>query len=147
MGLQRFENTNIMVDIADAIVQGIVLKRKAHVQAIVIEIEAKRVALKVKVYYYGIAENDGYGEVLSIPGITAYGVELVADNTVLVDAATGETICNADELPNADNENSPLYNRNYMFEFELFAAMMHMPVIVAEMAVAKVQYAASIGRI
>jgi hypothetical protein len=154
MALQRFENSNIIIDLPDEITQGITLRKKAHVQSINIEIEARRVAMNVKIYYYGIDDA-----ILDLPGITSYIRPLVADDTVIVDATTGENICDSinEYIPNPDHVegdelpekmlNPLLENKNYMYEFELFAAMMHTPVIVAGIAIAKVQAAFSVGRL
>lgn len=45
--LQRFEQTQIIVEIPDREIQGISLKRKAIVQSIDIELAAQRIALNL----------------------------------------------------------------------------------------------------
>lgn len=157
--IQRFLDNNIVVPLPDTNIQGITLKRKAFVQTIRIEIEAQRVALSIKVYYYGVAENNDYGDILALPGILPFIVEMVADNTNIVDAATGQVLCPVTEEYYANPAyeegselpekllNPLLENLTYMYEFEFFSLLMHQPVVVAQMATAKILYAASTGRI
>jgi hypothetical protein len=154
MALIRFIPTDVTVALPDVEIQGIKLKRKASIHAINIELEAGRVAMNVKVSYYGSDD-----ELLRVPGIVPYVRSLVADNSIIVDATTGETLCTSDVeyLPNPDhvkdNElperilNPLLVNKDYMYEFELFAALMHQQVVVADIATARILYAESIGRL
>ncbi len=150
MSLQRFSNTQILVEIQDRVIEQVTLKRKVLVQSINIELTAQRVALNLLIKYYGANEDGSYADELNVPGITAYNHSLVADMTTLVDASTGIKICDAANEyvadPNSEGQtmlNPLLTGKTYMYEFELFAAMMYQSTIVANVAIAKVQYAAS----
>ena len=152
--LQSYTDTQIIVEISDRDIQGISLKRKALVQSISIELAATRVALNLVIKYYGKNEDESYADELNIPGITAYNKSLIADMTTLVDATNGIKLCDvADQLidDEADAgqqiENPVLSGKTYMYEFEFFMAMMHQATVVADVATAKVQYAASIGQL
>ena len=118
MALVRYENADIIVALPDATIQGITLKRKAHVQSINIELEAKRVAMNIKVVYYGTDD-----QVLNVPGINSYVRPLVADISTIVDAATGVPIC--------ESENEYIANPDHVEGDELPATILN-PLLLNE---------------
>lgn len=154
MAIQRFTNTDIIVEISDREIEGVILKRKAIVQNIDIALSAKKVSLNLIVKYFGKNKDGTYADELQLPGITAYNKSLVADMTTLADVATGIDVCNSvdeyvDDVNNVGQKilNPLLDGKTYMYDFEMFAAMMFQPEVVATIYTQRIQYAASQGQL
>lgn len=129
MGLVRFEDANIIVDISDKVVAGTTIKRKAEVQFLQYGPKEKRVVISLLILPFAAGEVDEvtgkttYGEsLMGVPGFSTYHRNIIADMTTLCDAATGVPFAGAQTLNDvtATGPGGILHDKNYMYEFEFY---------------------------
>ncbi len=83
-----YDTTPIIINIPD---NTLGIKRKAQLNMMVYHQQNKRLSLNWNVIYF--KNNSGeYGDIVNERGITSYNMENIANNTVIVNANTGEIL-------------------------------------------------------
>lgn len=124
MPLITLPTVNIEIDIPDIVVNGITIKRKAMLFTMNYNQDAKHLVLTWIV---------SYPELIGVKGFLPYSKQSIADNTTMVDAATGAIISpelvqdiNEDGTPKADESGKPImvekiiYDGNYVGQYDWF---------------------------
>ena len=152
MSYINLDDTELIVPIAPANINGVIINRKVHVHTTQLEQTDKRVVLHAQVFYYGedgvkIEPRTGDNDI----GITPYMRKLVSDNTHLADAATGMKICPvSEEYIDGEDEDERVLNpllegKNYAKQYSLFRQMMKTPSVIDSVQYGFIQDAANKG--
>jgi len=84
---------NIELEIPDVVISGTIIKRKATLFTMIYNLKSKSLALTWDVSHFA-NDNGAYGMPLTF--IPSYSKDNVADNTTIVDPATGAFLTDAD---------------------------------------------------
>lgn len=165
MSLIRFQQPQIVVEIADLTIGSTVIKRKARFDSLVYSQLAiptppmfkqpggdspETVTVNLTIQFFAKNEDDSYGEPLDgKPGFSSYSFPLIANNTTLVDATTGDVVGTAAEYEVVANvvEGGKFFGKSLMYENEFFRNMaMNVEVKVDEVIEQYILKASQAGR-
>jgi hypothetical protein len=154
MPLIRYQKPQIVVPISDLVMGSTIVKRKARFDSMTYSQSSGNmplapgffgntiqspgsVVINLTIQHFATTENGGYGEILDGKrGFSSYNQTLTADFRTLVDAETGEVICDISEFQKVESvlEGGILYNRNFMHENEFFRRLAeNVPTIVDDL--------------
>lgn len=164
MGIIRYQEPQIAVDIADLVIGDTIIKRKCYFESLLYTQinqgptpslfggiggnSPERVAVVVTVKHFAKNADGTYGEALEGKnGFVPYQKRLLADDTTLVDSTTGEILCSASQYTaEAVSEGGVLFGKDFMYENEFFRRMAKtQAVIVDDLIIAKIQSASARG--
>jgi hypothetical protein len=162
MPLIRYQKSPIVVPISDLIIDGTTIKRKARFDSMVYaqstgmiapsfagQTSPGSVVINLTIQHFAQGAEGSYGVALEGKrGFSSYQVNLVADARTLVDATTGEVICDATEYQKVESieEGGILFGRNFMYENEFFRQIAeNVPVVVDEMITTYIETASANG--
>jgi len=101
---------NIEIEIPNMVIDNTIFKRKAKLHSMVYNMQYKQLVLNWVVTFYSRTDDDAYGEDISYL-IPPYTRENIADNSTLVNPATGQIL-----VPNEAGE----YEGDYMGQYDWF---------------------------
>jgi hypothetical protein len=147
MALVEYNQSQIEVEIPNLVIAGFgEFKRKAYVENLVINFIERTVFLNLRVKWFKKNEDDTYGDPLEgVSGMTEYYKGITAGTNRIVDIATGEVLAREEELENAENPESPLYNKTYMRQIEWYMMVIHTQSVIVKEAVVSAVYAAAVN--
>lgn len=162
MGLIRHQSPQIVVEISDLVIESTEIKRKARFDRLLYQQGAEptfgiqsaslqKVTIGLTIQHFAKAPDGSYGTSLEgRPGFSSYQHNLIADNSSLVDAATGEVICDASEYNKVESvlPGGILYGRDFMYEDEFFRRMAELVDIkVDDTIIHYIQTASQLGKL
>jgi hypothetical protein len=155
MGLIRYDIPQIIVEISDLTLDSTIIKRKARFDSLHYQqldqpnYDGKQiVVISLTILHYTQLSDGSYGELINNSrGIQSYQTQLIADNSTLVDATTGQIIGPSSLLDDPNNlldaytdENGVqhdagiLFGKDYMYESEFFRRIAdQLPVVVDDL--------------
>ena len=119
-------STDFEIEIPDFQIGESVFKRKIKVISLEYNIENKTVRTDGIIDFYNKNKDGTYGDKVGADeSIVARSlpIHMLADNSQIVNAATGEKVCTEDEVGNDEDASSPVHGLKYMGQFDFFFAM------------------------
>ena len=109
----------LSINVPDLVIDGTIIKRKAHLFTMIYNQHSKQVVLNWTVKSY--ADNGGeYGGYLSF--IPDYSKESIADNNVAVNPATGEILQKTEPMPDTEPVEYD-YPMDWVGQYDFFYTM------------------------
>jgi hypothetical protein len=152
---------DIIVEISNKIYGGTIIKRKAQVYDLRYSPMERRVLIRVLINLFALGDNDTYGEPLgNLEPFITVSKEIIADNTDIVDATTGEflgPVTMLDPIPDPENPGQfldpfavgqPLEGKTIMREYDFYKTVAAtQPVMLDSMIINKIIEQDSTGKL